>query len=279
MPANPTFVTRRQEAGVVTLILSRPETLNRFDEGEQFLELADHIQAVNADPTAKVLIITGEGRAFCVGGNLRQMAEREGFSAGDVTEVQDRYRATVHRLPIALAAMDLPTIAAVNGPAYGAGCDLACFCDIRVAAESASFSVSFARLGIVSGDGGAWMLPRLVGRSKAMELAFTADAIDAYEALRIGLVSEVVPDAELMVKTQQLAGRIARHPGRAMRMHKRLLRDAEHQTLATHLDVVAAYQAIAHTTEEHVEVVRKLLKKMDDKSNSLDNEVPSFSSK
>lgn len=238
------FVRRDDDDGVVTLTLNHPDTLNRFSDGSQFLELAAHVRRANADPAVRVLLITGAGKAFCAGGDLRHMAEREGFSAGDVAQVQARYRETVHQLPAALAEADVPTIAAVavNGAAYGVGCDLACFCDIRIAAESARFSVSFARLGIVAGDGGAWMLPRLVGRSKAMELAFTAESIDAREALRIGLVSDVAPDDRLGQRAAQLARKIARHPSAALRMHKRLLRDAEQHTLATHLDVVAAFQ-------------------------------------
>jgi len=253
------FVRRTEAGGVVTLTLSHPETLNRFSSEAQFLELAEHIRQINTDADARVLIITGQGSAFCAGGDLNQMAMREGFSAGDVAAVQARYRATVHQLPTALNEVDIPTIAAVNGPAYGAGCDLACFCDIRVAAQNARFSVSFARLGIVSGDGGAWMLPRLVGRSKAMELAFTADPIDAHEAKRIGLVSQVVADDVLQEEVNNVAQRIARHPGQALRMNKRLLREAEHFTLPNHLDLVAAFQAIAHASDEHVAAVRGVL--------------------
>ncbi|MFY3985951.1 enoyl-CoA hydratase-related protein [Achromobacter xylosoxidans] len=259
MACSPAFVRRDDNDGVATLSLNHPDTLNRFSDGSQFLELAGHIRRASADPSVRVLVITGTGKAFCAGGDLRQMAEREGFSAGDVAQVQARYRETVHQLPVALAEADIPTIAAVNGPAYGAGCDLACFCDIRIAAQSARFSVSFARLGIVAGDGGAWMLPRLIGRSKAMELAFTAEPIDAQEAWRIGLVSEVTADDALAAHASEMARRIARHPAGALRMHKRLLRDAEQHTLATHLDVVAAFQAIAHASDEHVRAVRDVI--------------------
>jgi enoyl-CoA hydratase/carnithine racemase len=165
-------------------------------------------------------------------------------------------------LPLALGEIDVPTIAAVNGPAYGAGCDLACFCDIRLAARDASFSFSFVQLGIVPGDGGAWMLPRLVGRSKAMEMAFTADPVDAETALRIGLVSHVVEGSELLDRAHAIANRIAQHPARAVRMTKRLLRDAEHTSLAKHLDLAAAFQAIAHLTPEHLTAVEAVLARL-----------------
>ncbi len=249
------FVRVGHEDGIVTLTLSRPETLNRLTTGDQFLELAQRIREVQADPTARVLVITGEGRAFCAGGDIRKMAAREGFSAGSVSEIQQRYRQTIHQVPLALTEADIPTIAAVNGAAYGAGCDLACFCDLRVAARSATFAVSFAQLGIVSGDGGSWILPRLVGRSKAMELTFTADPIDAEAALRIGLVSSVVDDDALLAHAHGLARRIARHPSDAMQMSKRLLKSSEQMNLAGHLDLVAAFQAIAHASPEHLAAV------------------------
>lgn len=246
------YVRLSSDSGIFTLTLSHPETLNRLATGDQFLELAAWIRQVNADPTARVLVITGEGRAFCAGGDIRKMAAREEFSAGSVADIQQRYRQTVHQVPLALTEIDIPTIAAVNGAAYGAGCDLACFCDIRLASRSATFAVTFAQLGIVSGDGGSWILPRLIGRSKAMELTFTADPIDAETALRIGLVSSVVDDVALLSHAHELAQRIARHPAEAMRMNKRLLRDSEQMNLPGHLDLVAAFQAIAHLSPEHL---------------------------
>ena len=236
--------------------------LNRFSTEEQFLELAAAIREAGGDPTVRALVITGAGRAFCSGGDVGRMAAREGFSAGGVGDIRERYRRSVHQVPFALWETEIPTIAAVNGAAYGAGCDLACFCDIRIASETASFCVSFARLGIVSGDGGAWMLPRLVGRSKAMELAFTAAPIDAETARRIGLVSDVVGADELLPRTMALAHRIAAHPAEAMRMNKRLLRDAEQLGLTAHLDMVAAFQAIAHMAPEHLDAASAALRSL-----------------
>lgn len=253
--ASRSFVQESRDGDVLTLTLSHPDTLNRLATEDQFIELATAIRKVNADVTARALVITGAGRSFCAGGDIRKMAAREGFSAGTVADIQQRYRESVHQVPLALSEADIPTIAAVNGPAYGAGCDLACFCDIRFAARSARFAVSFAQLGIVSGDGGAWMLPRLVGRSKAMELAFTADSVDADTALRIGLVSYVVDDSNLASEAHALAQRIARHPPGAMRMHKRLLKESQQLSLSNHLDLVAAFQAIAHVAPEHLAAV------------------------
>lgn len=261
-PAERPFVQASRQGDVVTLRLDHPGTLNRLTSEAQFLDLAAQIRSVGTDSTVRALVITGQGSAFCAGGDIRRMAAREGFSAGTVADIQQRYRASVHQVPLALSEIDIPTIAAVNGPAYGAGCDLACFCDMRVAAREASFAFSFVQLGIVPGDGGAWMLPRLIGRSKAMEMAFTADAVDAETALRIGLVSEVVDGGELLDRVYALANRIAQHPPAAVRMTKRLVRDAEQSTLGSHLDLVAAFQAIAHVTPEHLTAVEAVLARM-----------------
>lgn len=259
------FVKASTQGDVVTLVLDHPEALNRLETEEQFIELAGKIREVSADRTARALVITGRGAAFCAGGDIRKMAVREGFSAGTAADIQQRYRDSVHQVPLALSEIDIPTIAAVNGPAYGAGCDLACFCDIRLAVPEATFAVSFVQLGIVPGDGGAWILPRLVGRSKAMELTFTADPINAEQALRIGLVSEVVNADELLARAQGLAARIARHPTSAMRMTKRLLRESEYSSLPNHLDLVAAFQAIAHMTPEHLAAVQTVLVRLQDR--------------
>ena len=155
----------------------------------------------------------------------------------------------------------MPVIAAVNGPAIGAGCDLACMCDIRIAGESAKFAESFVKLGIVPGDGGAWLLPRVVGFSKASEMAFTGDMLNAAEALACGLVSRVVPDGELLDAAHALAARIAANPPHAVRMTKRLLREGRTASLAAILETSAAAQALCHTTADHHEAVAAFLEK------------------
>lgn len=249
------FVLHDREGDIALLTLNRPKSLNKLSTEDQFLELAENIRATGSDSSVRALIITGAGKAFCAGGDIRKMAAREGFSAGSVADIRRRYSRSVHQVSLALWDTEIPTIAAINGAAYGAGCDLACFCDIRLAAQDARFAVSFAGLGIVSGDGGAWILPRLVGHSKAMELTFAADPIDAATALRIGLVSDVISTDELLPRARALARRIAAHPADAMRMNKRLLRDAEQLSLTSHLDLVAAFQAIAHVAPEHLRAV------------------------
>ena len=152
-------------------------------------------------------------------------------------------------------------IAAVNGAAIGAGNDLTCMCDIRIAGESAKFAESFVKVGIIPGDGGAWLLPRVVGYSKACEMAFTGDILNAQEALACRLVSKVVPDAELMATARAMAARIAANPPKAVRMTKRLMVAGQHMTLSAILEMSAAMQALAHTTEDHKEAVTAFLEK------------------
>jgi enoyl-CoA hydratase/carnithine racemase len=152
-------------------------------------------------------------------------------------------------------------IAAVNGPAIGAGLDLACMCDIRLAAKSATFAESFVRLGIVAGDGGAWLLPRVIGLPRASIMAFTGDAIDAPNALEWGLVAQVTDESELLTQARALADRIAANPGHALRLTKRLLREGQHMRLDSLLELSASFQALAHHTEDHQEAVRAFLEK------------------
>ena len=146
-------------------------------------------------------------------------------------------------------------------PAIGAGCDLACMCDIRIAAQNARFAESFVKLGIIAGDGGAWLLPRLVGFSKACELAFTGDMLDAQEALACGLVSRVVPDAELLTSARTLAERIAGNPSHAVRMTKRLIMQGRSMRLDASLEMAAAMQSLAHAAPDHREAVAAFIEK------------------
>ena len=155
----------------------------------------------------------------------------------------------------------MPLIAAINGHAIGAGLDLACLCDIRIASTRARFAESFVRLGIIPGDGGAWLLPRAIGLSRAAEMAFTGETIDARQALEWNLVSRVVEPEALMPAARDLAGRIAANPSHALRLTKRLIREAQHSRLDTVLELSAAFQAISHKTADHREAVSAFLEK------------------
>ena len=175
--------------------------------------------------------------------------------------LREWYRNGVQRLANAVYNLEVPMIAAVNGPAIGAGCDLTCMCDIRIASEHASFAESFVKIGLIPGDGGAWLLPRVVGMSKAAELSFTGDTITAQEALACGLVSRVVAADKLMGEARALAERIAANPGGALRMAKRLLRDGQHLRFDGMLEMAASMQSIAHKTPYHVEAINAFIEK------------------
>lgn len=250
-----------QSGPIAVLTLNRPDLRNALTDLQMIDEIEFICETVQKDDSISVLILTGAGTAFSAGGNVKDMVKKENMFAGDPARVRENYRRGIQRIPLALHRLDVVTIAAVNGPAIGAGCDLACMCDIRIASEKARFGETFVSVGLIPGDGGAFFLPRVLGFSKACELAFTARIIDAPEALRMGLVSEVTPAEQLMERARELAGEIARQPGRILRLCKRLFQQAQGKSLEDVLELSAAYQALCHHTEEHDLAVRKILKK------------------
>jgi len=248
-----------QAEGIVTLTLNRAELRNPITDADMVDALVEALQRMHRDASVRVGILTGAGTAFSSGGNLRQM----GAAAMQRPPVETRreYDIGVQRIPRAFQALDVPVIAAVNGPAIGAGCDLACMCDIRVAARSARFAESFVKVGLVPGDGGAWLLQRAVGYSKACELAFTGDVLSAEDALACGLVSKVVSDSELMAAARELAARIAANPPHVVRLTKRLMLHSQENGLESVLQLASTMQSLAHATKDHVEAVQAILGK------------------
>ena len=255
------FLLIERRGGVVVARMNRPATRNALSEPQQMQEFVDLCAALRRDRDAKVLVLTGNGPAFCAGGNVKDMRSRGGIFAGNPFELRNSYRDGIQRIPLALYELDLPVIAAVNGAAIGAGLDLACMCDIRIAADTAVFAESFVKLGIVPGDGGAWLLPRVIGLPKASLMAFTGDSIDAAKALDWGLIAQAVPAAALDTEALALADRIAANPAHALRLTKRLLREGQHMRLDSLLELSAAYQALAHHTDDHGEAVEAFLDK------------------
>jgi len=254
-------VLYRNDDGIVTLTLNRPEMRNPISDPEMVEAVIDALTRADGDDGVRVIILTGAGTAFSSGGNLKAMGSAGGLNDELPARTRTNYKRGIQRIPLVFEAMEVPVIAAVNGPAIGAGCDLACMCDLRIAGESARFAESFVKVGIVPGDGGAWLLPRVVGFSKACEMAFTGDAIDAAEALACGLVSKVVPDADLLDAAKALAARIAVNPPHVVRMTKRLLREGRNVRIDTLLEMSAAMQALAHATADHREAVAAMLEK------------------
>lgn len=205
--------------------------------------------------------MTGAGRAFSAGGDLKAMKGRTDLFEGSGAAIRERYRRVVHRIVRSLYGLEVPLVAAVNGPAMGLGCDIAGLADIRIASDRASFGVPFLKLGIIPGDGGSWLLPRNIGHARAAEMLFTARSIDADTAEAWGLVNRVVPHDRLMDDAMQTANQIAAQPPRALRMAKTLLRQGRDMNLDQMLELSAAMQALAHLTDDHLEGVTAVLDK------------------
>ena len=250
-----------QEGPLVILTMNLPDVRNAISSEEMITALEDACERMNADMSVRAAVLTGAGTAFSSGGNVKKMSGAGGLSDKLPAQTRRNYKLGIQRIPLAFDRLEVPVIAAVNGHAIGAGCDLACMCDIRIAGESAKFAESFVKLGIIPGDGGAWLLPRVVGYSKACEMALTGDMVDAAEALDIGLVSKVVPDADLLEAAKSLALRIAVNPPHAVRMTKALIRKGQETSLPALLDLSAAYQALSHATADHDEAISAFLAK------------------
>ncbi len=250
-----------RDGAILTVTLNQPDKRNPISDNGLIDALLAALDEAERDIGVRVVILTGAGPAFSAGGDLKQMKEGKGLRADLPAQTRRNYREGIQRLPLAFHAMELPVIAAINGHAIGAGLDLACMCDIRIAGKSAKFAESFVKLGIVPGGGGAWLLPRIVGFSKACELTLTGETFDAEAALAMGLVSQVVPDADLLAAARTIADKIAANPPHAVRMTKRLLRQGQDTTLANLLEMSAAMQSLAHATRDNDEAINAFLER------------------
>ena len=255
------FLNRERHDHVLLLTMSSPDTRNALTSAEQFEDFETTCAEVNDDASVRAVVLTGAGSAFCAGGNVKDMRDRKGLFAGDPFDQADAYRKGIQRIPRAIYSLNVPVIAAVNGPAVGAGCDLATMCDIRIGSNRAMFAESFVKLGIIPGDGGAWFLPRAVGYSNACKMAFSGDPVKAEEALAMGLVSEVVEPEVLLERALELATGIAANPPHAVRLTKQLMRASEKASLNELLEMSAAFQAVCHGEADHMEAVNAFFEK------------------
>jgi 2-(1,2-epoxy-1,2-dihydrophenyl)acetyl-CoA isomerase len=235
---------------IATITLNRPDKLNAFTRA-MIDAWASSLEQAQRDDAVHVVIVTGAGRAFCSGGDVERMGERTPTPLDHKNLLWEH----VHRVPKTLETMDKPVIAMVNGVAFGAGMGMCLMCDVRIASEEARFSTGYLKVGLVPGDGDAYFLPRLVGPAKALELLWTADFIDAAEALRLGIVNRVVSPAKLHDETYALARQIADGPQIPIRMIKRLVYQSARLDLRTHLDLVSSHMSIAFQTADHAEGV------------------------
>lgn len=252
-----------KDGHIVTLTINRPESRNPLGmdgDGDRFAVAAARI---NADRDVRCVILTGAGKAFSAGGNIKAMRERQGGFEGVGVHVRENYRNNIHRIVRSMWNVEVPMIAAVNGPAIGLGNDVACLADTRIAADDARFGATFLKIGLVPGDGGAWLLPRVIGMARASELFFTGDLIDAETALNWGLVSRIVPAAELMDQARALATKMARQPPDVLRMTKKLMREGMSTSFDMIMELSASMQALAHHTEDHGEAISAFFEKRD----------------
>jgi enoyl-CoA hydratase/carnithine racemase len=244
--------------GIATLTLNRPERLNALGDTLRD-DLLDAVGRASADPDVRVMIITGAGKGFCAGGDVKAMNEaKEGRRERPLI---DKIAPSRDRTLLAMRDAPQPIIAAVNGAAAGAGMNLALGCDIRIASTAARFSQAFVRRGLHPDWGGTYFLPRAVGMAKACELIFTGDVIDAAEALRLGLVSQVVEPEALMPTVFELARKIAAGPPTAIRLAKRALYHNVDSDLRAALEFETFAQNICSETEDAREGIRAFVEK------------------
>lgn len=241
--------------GIATARLNRPEKKNALSE-EMVGGLARALHEAQDDPAVRVFIITGAGDAFCSGGDLgRRSREGEGTPPTPLQR-KTRLQQGTHRVALAVEAFDKPLIAAVNGPAAGAGMDMALMCDLRFAARSARFAEAYIRVGLIPGNGGCYFLPRIVGVASALEMLWTGEFIDADEALRIGLVNRVYDDDKLMAETAAFAARLAAGPSIQQRLIKKLVYQSLRTDLRTSLELVSSHMAVVQSTDDYREAIQ-----------------------
>lgn len=237
-------VTLDRDGSVATVTLNRPEKLNALDRATRW-ELIDTLRGAADDPGVRAVVLTGTGRAFCVGQDLAATEE--------LVHADETVAGSYNPIAQVIADMPKPVIAAVNGPAVGAGLGLALVCDQRIAAQSASFSCAFGKVGLVPDTGVSWYLVRELGYTRAFSLAATGDKLTAADALALGLLNEVVPDTELHTRAHELARLLASGPAYALALTKRQFRAASESSLAESLSTEARHQGAAALHPDHLE--------------------------
>lgn len=247
--------------GIATITLNRPERMNAFTP-KMLDEWYKALEDAHLDDDVRVVILTGAGRGFCTGADVRG-GPLDGLMdrTRSLAENRNFLRDSVQRIPRLVALMEKPYIAAVNGAAVGAGMDMASMCDIRFAAATARFGMTYVRMGLVPGDGGCYYLPRIVGLARALDLIWTGRLFDAQEALAMGYVSAVVPDDELMTHTREYALKLARGPAVAIQQAKRLLYRSLELDVDAALDLAQQAMIICRSTEDAIEGPRAFAEK------------------
>ncbi|MEH6543404.1 MAG: crotonase/enoyl-CoA hydratase family protein [Porticoccaceae bacterium] len=252
----------RQQGRVAIITLNRPDTRNALSD-DLVPALIEALNRANNDAGVSCVVLTGEGKSFSSGGNLKEIRAMTQEKKLSTHELRNWYVDMIQQIPRTMAELTVPVIAAVNGHAIGAGCDLTMMCDIRIASEKALFAESFMRVGLIPGDGGAWFLPRVIGLSRACEMSYTCDMIDAQKADKWGMVSDVVAPEDLMDTAIAMAERIAAHPPLGVRYAKKLITASQDMPLNAALEMAAGMQATLQNTDDHLEAIDAALEKRD----------------
>ncbi len=241
---------------IATITLNRPSQRNAFTL-PMVDEWADRLAEAQHAPRVHVIVVTGAGAGFCAGIDLSWLDDTEQSTLDHKLTLTEH----IHRVPLTLESVDKPVIAAINGPAVGAGLDMALMCDLRLAATTALMAMSYVKVGLVPGDGGCWLLPRLIGLPRALELLLTGDMISAERAEQLGMVNSVHEPAELMTETYALAARLAAGPQIAIRMIKRATYQSQRIDFRTSLDLVSSHLAVIRSTHDSAEAYRAFAEK------------------
>jgi enoyl-CoA hydratase/carnithine racemase len=242
---------------IATITLNRPAKLNAFTDA-MLAALVNAVDECDQRDDVRVVVLTGAGRGFCSGGDIGAMGE----GSDRRPHVTKQHIADdIQAFPKRMATFTKPIIAAVNGAAAGGGMDLALACDFRTASKSARFAETYGKIGLLPGGGGAYLLPRIVGKARALELLFTADFIDAAQALEIGLVNHVFEDAQLIAATRKIAARIAAMPPLSIRLIKRTVNEGLASSLEASLDLVSSHIAVTRSGPDHAEAINAFREK------------------
>jgi 2-(1,2-epoxy-1,2-dihydrophenyl)acetyl-CoA isomerase len=244
----------------VWITLNRAEASNAYSTG-MVQALVEVLKFADIDTSARVIVITGAGKNFCAGGDIKAMKGKTGMFAGESNQLREAYQSGIQQIPVTMSQLKTPVIAMVNGAAVGAGCDLAAMCDLRMASEEATFAETFAKVGLVPGDGGAFFLTRLVGFGKAMEMFMTCRTYTAREALNMGLVNQVVLPTDLKMRTEEMVEQLASLPPIALQMTKKALNHAYQNDISSHLELMAAYQGITQRSSDHFKALDGMMER------------------
>jgi len=250
----------KKQGNIAIITLNSPDTRNAL-ASDMCIALVDALKKADSDKDISCVVLAAAGKSFCAGGNIKEIKAMTAEKKMTPLEIEQWYKDGIQKIPLTMGDISVPVIAAVNGHAIGAGNDLATMCDIRIASEDAIFAESFLRVGIIPGDGGAWLLPRIIGTARANQMLFTGEFIDAQKALDYGLISEVVANDRLIERAQELAQKVVSFPPMAIRKTKELMRSAASATLKENLDTAAIYQGVLQQMDDHREAIDAILEK------------------